>query len=299
MAHMWTKCVNHPGRLGGCPTSGAVTKTNKWLRGPHVGKMATSPLPPWGSRTLRAGRRIGNGYMAHMRAKWLTHPCRLGGPGSLAQGQNSGRAMWHTCGQSGSITPAVLGLPNAQRTDINQKWLCGTHVGKVVTSYITLALVGVRQRLPWGQKSETAKWPTCGRSGYINPAVLGVPTAQLNAGTQIGNVYIAHMWAKWLHHPCRLGGPQRLAWGQKSQMARWPTCGQSGYITPAVLGVPHAQRGDKNQKWLRGAHVGKVPTSPMPSCRSPTLSARTKFEMATWPICGQTGYITPAVLVVP
>ena len=46
----------------------------------------------------------------------------------------------------------------------------------------------------------------------------------------------------------------------------WPTCGQSGYITPAVLGVPNAQRGDK------------------------------RSEMATWPTCGQNGYITLAVL---
>ena len=43
----------------------------------------------------------------------------------------------------------------------------------------------------------------------------------------------AHVWAKWLHHPCRLGGPQRSVRGRKSEMATsslpsWgPTCGQS------------------------------------------------------------------------
>ena len=57
-----------------------------------------------------------------------------------------------------------------------------------------------------------AMWPTCGQSGYITPAVLGIPNTR----------------------------------GQKPEMATRPTCGQSGYTTPAVLGVPNAQRGDKN-----------------------------------------------------
>ena len=110
-----------------------------------------------------------------------------------------------TRGQSGYITPAVLGVPNADPGNKKQKWLPGPHVGKVATS-----------RLPF----------------------QGSP--MLSAGTNIRNGYLPHMWAKGLHHPCRLGGPQRLAQGQKTEMATWPTCGQSGYITPAVLGVPNA-----------------------------------------------------------
>ena len=42
-------------------------------------------------------------------------------------------------------------------------------------------------------------------------------------------------------------------------MAMWSTCGQGGYITLAVLGVPNTQHTDKSQKWLSGPHVGKVP----------------------------------------
>ena len=108
-----------------------------------------------------------------------------------------------------------------------------------------LRRLGGSRRIVWGQKSE---------------------------------INFAHMWEKWLHHPCRLGGPHRQARGQKSEMSARPTCGQSGYITPAVLGVPNAQCGDKNQKWLCCPHVGKVATSPLLSWESSKLSAGTKIR---------------------
>ena len=53
---------------------------------------------------------------------------------------------------------------------------------------------------------------------------------------------------------CRLGGPQCSAWGQNQ---KWPTCGHSGYLTPAVSGVPNALHGDKIRN---GPHVGTVAT---------------------------------------
>ena len=59
---------------------------------------------------------------------------------------------------------------------------------------------------------------------------------------------------------------------------KWPTCGQGGYLTPAVSGSPSAsKRGTKSEV----AHkVGKVATSPLPSGR-PTASKRgTKSEVA-------------------
>ena len=161
--------------------------------------------------------------------------------------------------------------------------------------------LGGPQRPARGQKSEMATWPTCGQSGYITPAILGVPnavlgSATLSAGTKPRNGYVGHMWAKWLHHPCHLGDPKRFARGQKSVIATWPTCGQSGYITPAVWGVPNAQREDKNQKWLCCPHVRKVATAPLLSWGSPTLSwgpqrlARGQnLETAMWVTCGQSG----------
>ena len=94
------------------------------------------------------------------------------------------------------------------------------------------------------------------------PVVWGVPTAS-ERGAQS---QVAHKWARWLHNPCRFGGPHRLGAGgrikggpQLGQVAtqplpsggapplqsgghnqRWPTSGQGGYITPAASGVPTA-----------------------------------------------------------
>ena len=175
---------------------------------------------------LSARTKISNVHMVHMWARWLHHPCHLGGlqrptqkhqPGCLtgpqrsARGQKSEMFTWPTCGQSGYITPAVLGVRNAQRGEKNPKWLRGPHVNKVGTSPLP----------SWG--SPTLSW-----------------------GTKVIHVWVAHMRAKWLHHPYRLGCPQRSARRKKSEMFTWPTCVQSGYITPTVLGVPNAKRGDNN-----------------------------------------------------
>ena len=87
----------------------------------------------------------------------------------------------------------------------------------------------------------------------------------------------AHLWARWQRHPCRLGDPHRLRAGGQNQ--KWPTCGQNGYVTPAVSGIPTAsERGDKIRS---GPLVGKVATSPLPSRGSPPLeSGGTKSEVA-------------------
>ena len=139
------------------------------------------------------------------------------------------------------------------------------------------------------------KWPTCGQSGYVTPAVSGIPTASQRGGG--GGSEVAHLWAKWLHHPYRLGDPHRCRAGGGS--LKWPTCGQSGYVTPAVSGIPTAsERGGKSEvahlwaKWLHhpcrlrdphrfraggkirsGPLVGKMATSPLPSRGSPPLQS--------------------------
>ena len=118
-----------------------------------------------------------------------------------------------TCGESGQITLAKWGVPNARREDKKQQRLPGPHVGKVATS----------------------PYPS---------------------------------WES-----------QRLAPGQKkNRHGNLATRGQSGYITPAVLGVPNAQREENKQKSLPGPHVAKVAKSPLPSRGSPTLSAGTKNQ---------------------
>ena len=126
-------------------------------------------------------------------------------------------------------------------------------------------------------RGQIQKWPTCGHSGYLTPAVSGVPNAlhgdKIRNGPHVGTVAtsplpsrgspmlcmgtkpeMAHMWAHWLPNPCRLGGPQCSARGQNQ---KWPTCGHSGYLTPAVSGVPNALHGDKIRN---GPHVGTLAT---------------------------------------
>ena len=118
----------------------------------------------------------------------------------------------------------------------------------------------------------------------------------LSAGTAITSGYVVHMREHWLHHRCRLGGPQRSARGQQSEMAMWSTCGslggpqrsargqqsqmgiwstcrKSGCITLVPLAFPNAQRVDNHHKWLCGPHAGKVATSALPSWEFPTLNA--------------------------
>ena len=199
--------------------------------------------------------------MVYMWAQWLHHCCRLRGPQHSTRGQQSQMAMWSTCGQSGCMTAAVLGVPNAERVDNNHKRLCGPHAGKEATSPMP----------PWGSATLSA-WTTI-TNGYVvhmwakwlhHECRLGGPQ-QSTRGQSITNGYVVHMREKWLHHPCYLGGPQRLAQRQNLEMAMWSTCGQSGYITAAVLGVPNTQRVDNNHKWLCGPHVGKVATSRVPS----------------------------------
>ena len=56
------------------------------------------------------------------------------------------------------------------------------------------------------------------------------------------NLDRAHKWAKRVHETCLLGGAQCSARGTN---LKWPTSGQSGYITPAFLGVPNALHGDQ------------------------------------------------------
>ena len=64
-------------------------------------------------------------------------------------------------------------------------------------------------------RGENKKWPTSGQSGYVTPAVSGIPTA----AEQGGKSKVAHLWAKWLRHRCRLWDPNRFRAGGKSEVA--------------------------------------------------------------------------------
>ena len=326
----WAKWLRLPCRIGDphrCRAGGKIRS------GPLVGKVATSPLPYRGSPLLQSG------------------------------GQNQ---KWPTSGQSGYLTPAVTGIPTAAERGAKSevahewaKWLpdpwrigdphryraggkirSGPQVGKVAT--FPLPYWGSPPLQSGGQNQ---KWPTCGQSGYLTPAVSGIPTAAERGAKS----EVAHKWAKWLPHPCRNGDPHRCEAGGKirsgpqvgklatsplpsrgspllqsgGQNQKWPTCGQSGYVTPAVSGIPTAsERGGKSEvahkwaKWLphpchngdphrceaggkirSGPQVGKLATSPLPYRGSPLLQSGGQNQK--WPTSGQSGYLTPAVSGIP
>ena len=355
------KVATSPLPYRGIPT--ASKRGGKVRSGPQMGKVATSPLPYRGCPPLQSGgqnekwptsgqsgyltpavsgiptasERGAKSEVAHKWAKWLPHPCRIGGSPPLQSGGQSQK--WHTSGQSGCLTPAVSGIPGA--SERGGKVRSGPQVGKVAASPLPYrgspplqsgwaksevahkwakwlphpCRIGDPDRFKAGGQSQ--KWPTNGQSGYLTPAVSGMPTASERGEKS----EVAHKWAKWLPHPCRIGDPHRFRAGGKmrsgpqvgkvatsplpyrgspplqsgGQSQKWPTSGQSGYLTPAVSGDPHRFRA--GGKVRSGPQVGKVATSPLPYRGSPPLQSGGQNEK--WPTSGQSGYLTPAVSGIP
>ena len=196
VAHTWARWLHHPCHLGDPHRFKAGGKIRS---GPQVGKVATSPLPPRGSPPLQSG------------------------------GQNQ---EWPTSGQDGYITPAASGIPTASKRGAKSevahtwaRWLhhpchlgdphrfkaggkirSGPYMGKVATSSLP-----PRGSPPLQSGGQNQKWPINGQGGYITPAASGIPTAS-KRGAKSG---VAHKWARWLHHPCRLGDPHRFKAGGK------------------------------------------------------------------------------------
>ena len=384
VAHKWAKWLHHPCHLGDphrCRAGGKIRS------GPLVGKVAMSPLPFRGSPPLQSR---GQNQKWPTSGKVATSPLpSRESPPLQSKGKNQ---KWPSSGQSREVTPAVSGIPTAPqrgaKSEVALKWAkwlrhpcrlgdphrfraggkirSGPLVGKVAMSPLPF-----RGSPPLQSGGQNQKWPTCGQSGYDTLAVSGIPTAS----EQGEKSEVAHNWAKWLRHPCRLGDPHRLraggkirrgpqvgkvatsplpSWGSPplqsgGQNQKWPTCGQSGYVTPAFSGIPTAsERGAKSEvahlwaKWLRhprrlgdphrfraggkirsgpqlgkvatsplgdphrlraggkirrGPQVGKVATSPLPSWGSPPLQSGGQNQK--WPTCGQSGYVIPAVSGVP
>ena len=157
-----------------------------------------------------------------MWAKWLCHPCRLGDP--------------HCFRAGGKIRGGPL-------------------LGKVSGSPLP-----PRGSPPLQSGGQNQKGSTCEQTGYVSPAVSGIPTASERGPKS----ELAHSWAKWLCHPCRLGVLHRFRTSKKNQ--KWHTCGESGYVTPAVSEIPTAS------EWGGKSEVAHL---------------------------GQSGYVTPAVSGIP
>ena len=273
VAHKWAKWLPHPCRIGDPHRFRAGGKIRS---GPQVGKVTTSPLPYRGSPPLQsrgqnqkcptsgqsgyltsavsgiptASDRGAKSEVAHKRAKWLPHPCRIGDP--------------HRCRAGGKIRSgpqvvklATSPLPYRGSPPLRSggKIRSGPQVGKLATSPLPY-----RGSPPLQSGGQNQKWPTRGQSGYLTPAVSGIPTAAERGAKSD----LAHKWAMWLPHPCRLGDPRRFRAGGKIRS---------------------------------GPQVGKVATSPLPYRGSPPLQSRGQNQKC--PTSGQSGYLTPAVTGIP
>ena len=145
-------------------------------------------------------------------------------------------------------------------------------MGKVATSPLPS-----RGSPPLQSGGQNQKWPTCGQSGYITPAVLGIPTAR----EQGEKSEVTHLLAKWLCHPCRLRDPHRCRVGGK---IRSGPLGGKVATSPQLSRGPH--RGKAGDKVRSGPQVGKVAKSPLPSWRSPLPERGAKSGVAhKWAKC--------------
>ena len=79
-------------------------------------------------------------------------------------------------------------------------------MGKVATSPLL-----PRGSPPLQSGGQNQELPTSGQCGYINPAASGINIAS----KQGAKSEVAHKWARWLHHPCHLGDPDRFKAGGK------------------------------------------------------------------------------------
>ena len=79
-------------------------------------------------------------------------------------------------------------------------------MGEVATSPLP-----PRVSSPLQSGGQNQKWPINGQGGYIDPAASRIPTASERGA----NSEVAHKWARWLCHPCRLGDPLRFRAGGK------------------------------------------------------------------------------------
>ena len=124
----------------------------------------------------------------------------------------------------------------------------------------------------------------------------GSPPRQSGGGGG-GDSEVAHLWAKWLRHPYRLGDPHHFrAGGGGGGVQKWPSCGQCGYVTPTVSGIPTAsERGGGD---LEVAHLWAPLEVATVGRGSPPLQSRGRGGQK-WPTSGQSGYVTPATSGIP
>ena len=189
-----------------------------------MGKVATSPLPPRGSPPLQSGGQ-NQKWSINGQGGYIT-PAPSGIPSASKRGQNQ---KWPINGQGGYITLAASGIPAASergaKSEVAHKWARWLHHpcrlgdplrfragGKIRSGWARwLPPLPLRESHPLQSGGQNQKWPINGQGGYITPAASGIPTASKRGAKS----EVAHKWARWLHHPCRLGDPHRFKAGNK------------------------------------------------------------------------------------
>ena len=298
VAHKWANWLPHHCRIGEphrCRAGGKIRS------GPQVGKLATSPLPYREPHLCRAGGKIRSGpEVGEMATSPLPY---RGAPPLQSGGQNQ---KWPTSGRNGYLTPAVSG--SCTVAERGGKIRSGPQVGKLATSPLPY-----RGAAPLQSGGQNQKWPTSGQIGYLTPAVSGSPTAAERGAKS----EVAHKWANWLPHPCRIGEPRRFKAGGKIRSG--PQVGEMVTSPLPYRGAPPLQSGGAKSevahKWANwlphpcrirephrcraggkirsGPQVGEMVTSPLPYRGAPPLQSGEKNQK--WPTSGQIGYLTPAV----
>ena len=291
MAHKWANWLPHPCRIG---EPQRLRAGGKIRSGPQVGKLATSPLPYRGAPPPQSGGqnqkwptsgRIGyltlavsgsptalergtKSEVAHKWANWLPHPCRIGEPHRLRAGgkirsgpqvgklatsplpyqgaptpQSGGQNQkWPTSGQIGYLTPAVSESPTASERGAESEM-----VHKWANWLPHPCRIGEPHRLRAGGKIRSG--PQVG-DGYLTPAVSESPKASERGAKS----EVAHKWANWLPHPCRIGEPHRLRAGGRIRSG--PQVGKLATSPLPYRGAPPPQSRGQNQKWPTSGQIG-------------------------------------------
>ena len=269
------KCLRHPCRLGD------PHRFRAGRNGKRPTKGQSGYVTPAVSGIPTDSERGAKSEVARLWAKWLPHPCFLGEPprlraeGKIRSGPSLGKVptsappsqgsrQLHSGGEirSGPLIGKVPTSPppsrGSQLLQSRGKMRSGPLIGKVPTSPLPS-----RESPPPESGGQNQKWPTSGQSGYVTPAVSGIPTAsdrggKIRSGPIIGKVATSPrpsqgspplesgegeirsgpLLGKVARPPLQSRGSPPLQSGGQNQ--KWPTFGQSGYVTPAVSGIPFA-----------------------------------------------------------
>ena len=240
--HLWADWLHHPCRLGGPPQG------DKNIKGPHVGGLATSSLPSGRSPTRGQNQK---GTKCERMGYPTPAVCRVPNKRTKSE-MGHVWADWY-------ITPAVWVVPNngaiSERDHMGANWLhlpCrlgGQQQGPKSTKGPHVSRLANSPCRPWGhQQADKIK------NGQLMSGLATLPLPSGGVPKKGTKLERDHMWVDWLHHPCRLGGPQQ---GGKIRMGphvqgsatsplpsggsaarvhnqKGTTCGRIGSITPAV-----------------------------------------------------------------